>query len=375
MKSYFKALATLCASSTALHAGGWETGTLPTAMMYEDGNYAELSYGSLTYNLDGVASWIVTSSGATHTAGVEHKMAKNQTRTSFATKFSLGQYEVGISNFDNGAIKLDGTNSTVKSKTASADINLRTTAIQVNRSLDNGVTLGIGARQSDLGSGTVSTLAGVTYNIDGASSSSLIATAAYEIPDIALRAELVYEGSTKIKFDHTLNPTVSGATANGGELGIPQATTLNFQTGIAKDTLLFGKIRNVAWGSSQVFAKTSVSALDITSEFENTTSYNLGVGRKFSETLSASLSYTQEDGSGSTSTSGFTLTNGYNAIGLGLKYTMDNINVSLGYSYIMPGDVTVTHENTSGAANGLTFKTVYENSTIQATGVRIGVAF
>ena len=375
MKSYFKALATLCASSTALHAGGWETGTLPTAMMYEDGNYAELSYGSLTYNLDGVASWIVTASGATHTAGVKHKMAKNQTRTSFATKFSVGSYEVGISNFDSGAIKLDGTNSTVTSKTASADINLRTTAIQVNRSLDNGFTLGIGARQSELDSGTVSTFAGVTYNIDRASNSSLIATAAYEIPDIALRAELVYEGPTKIKFDHTLNPTAFGASANGGELGIPQATTLNFQTGIAEDTLLFGKIRNVAWGSSQVFAKTDVSALDITSEFENTTSYNVGVGRKFSETLSASLSYTREDGAGSTSTSGFTLTSGYNAIGLGLKYTMDNINVSLGYSHIMPGDVTITHENTSGAANGLTFKTVYENSTIQAAGVRIGVEF
>ena len=39
--------------ASTLNAGGWETGTLPTSMMYEEGNYIELSYGSLTYNLDG----------------------------------------------------------------------------------------------------------------------------------------------------------------------------------------------------------------------------------------------------------------------------------------------------------------------------------
>ena len=43
-------LTALCAlaASPAL-AGGWETGKLDTSFLYEDGNYGELSYGSLNY--------------------------------------------------------------------------------------------------------------------------------------------------------------------------------------------------------------------------------------------------------------------------------------------------------------------------------------
>jgi long-subunit fatty acid transport protein len=261
-------------------------------------------------------------------------------------------------------------------KTASADISLKTTALQVNRALDNGFNVGLGVRQSTLGSGTVSTLAGVTYSIDSASASSLIATAAYEMPEIAMRAELIYEGSAKLKFDHTLSANAFGATANGGELTIPQATTLNVQTGIAEGTLLFGSIRNVAWGSSQVAATTTVSALDITSEFENTTSYSLGIGRKLSDSLSGSLSYAQEAGSASTSTSGFTLTNGYNSISAGLKYSLDTIDVSLGYSYVLPGDVTVTHDfSAPDPRAGTSSKTIYKSSTVQAVGLKISTHF
>ena len=367
--------------ASTLNAGGWETGTLPTSMMYEEGNYVELSYGSLTYNLDGVTSTHTSTAALATNANVsagptKHKMAKNQTRASLAAKFSVGSYDVGISNFDNGAIKLDGTNSTVTAKTASADISLKTTALQVNRALDNGFNVGLGVRQSTLGSGTVSTLAGVTYSINSASASSLIATAAYEMPEIAMRAELIYEGSAKLKFDHTLSANAFGATANGGELTIPQATTLNVQTGIAEGTLLFGSIRNVAWGSSQVAATTTVSALDITSEFENTTSYSLGIGRKLSDSLSGSLSYAQEAGSASTSTSGFTLTNGYNSISAGLKYSLDTIDVSLGYSYVLPGDVTVTHDfSAPDPRAGTSSKTIYKSSTVQAVGLKISTHF
>ena len=377
MVRFIVSVAGLCVSSTALMAGGWETGTLPTSMMYEDGNYFEFSYGSLNYNLDGVASVVLQASPTTElVAGQKHKMAKDQTRTSLAAKFSVGSYDVGISRFDNGAIQLDGTNSTVTSKTASADIKLTTMAIMGSRSLDNGMSVGLGMRNGQLGSGTVSTLAGVTYSVESATASSAIASIAYEKPEIALRAELVYEDSVGMPFDVTLS---NGVTATGG-LALPQSTTLNFQTGIATDTLLFGSVRNVAWSSSQVAVDAAVDLLDISSEFDNTTSYNVGVGRKLTEDLSASLSYAQEAGTGSTSTSGFTLTNGYNSLSAGLKYTIDNINISLGYSYVMPGDVTITHNvdadpSTDPATPATTLKTVYENSTVQALGIRIGVNF
>jgi long-subunit fatty acid transport protein len=63
-------------------------------------------------------------------------------------------------------------------------------------------------------------------------------------------------------------------------------------------------------------------------------------------------------------------------VSAGLKYTMDNMNISVGYSYVMPGDVTITHDvAAAGATPATTLKTVYENSTVQAIGVRIGVNF
>jgi hypothetical protein len=41
-------LTALCALVTSpAIAGGWETGKLDTSFLYEDSNYAELSYGSL----------------------------------------------------------------------------------------------------------------------------------------------------------------------------------------------------------------------------------------------------------------------------------------------------------------------------------------
>ena len=46
-------LTALCALVTSpAVAGGWETGKLDTSFLYEDGNYADLSYGSLDYAIN-----------------------------------------------------------------------------------------------------------------------------------------------------------------------------------------------------------------------------------------------------------------------------------------------------------------------------------
>ena len=93
-----------------------------------------------------------------------------------------------------------------------------------------------------------------------------------------------------------------------------EMTTLEFETGIAKDTLLYGSIHQSSWGSAQVkLAGTQIST------FSDSDTYNIGVGRKFSDKLSASFSYTTEAGSSATGTSLLSPTNGKDTYGIGVN--------------------------------------------------------
>ena len=152
----------------------------------------------------------------------------------------------------------------------------------------------------------------------------------YEKPEIALKVLLTYSPA----IDFTLPITVlSTATAKQAAM-----TTLDFQTGIAKDTLLYGSIHQSSWKSAQV----SLNGVGQISTFTDSEKYNIGVGRKFSEKLSGSFSYTTEAGSSATGTSLLSPTNGTDTYGLGLKYSTDFGDMTFGYALSTFGDKAVT---------------------------------
>ena len=159
--------------------------------------------------------------------------------------------------------------------------------------------------------------------------------ASYEKPEIALKVLLTHSPA----IDFTLPITVvNTATAKQAEM-----TTLEFETGIAKDTLLYGSIHQSAWGSAQIkLAGTQIST------FTDSDKYNIGVGRKFSEKLSGSLSYTTEAGSSATGTSLLSITDGTDTYGLGLKYAADFGDLSFGYALSSFGDKAVTSGGVTG---------------------------
>ena len=159
--------------------------------------------------------------------------------------------------------------------------------------------------------------------------------ASYEKPEIALKILLSHSPA----IDFTLPITLAGtATAKQAEM-----TTLEFETGIAKDTLLYGSIHQSSWGSAQVkLAGTQIST------FSDSDTYNIGVGRKFSDKLSGSFSYTTEAGSSATGTSLLSPTNGKDTYGIGAKYVANFGDISFGYAQTSFGDKAVT----SGGATG-----------------------
>ena len=83
--------------------------------------------------------------------------------------------------------------------------------------------------------------------------------------------------------------------------------------------------------------------------------------------FSASLTYSKEEGSSSTSTSLFTVSNGSEAVSIGLQYKLDIITVSGGISRRNVGDVTVTDP----AAGQM----IYTGNSVTAMGVKIAFAF
>lgn len=103
--------------------------------------------------------------------------------------------------------------------------------------------------------------------------------AAYEIPDMALKVALTYESETEHDFDDN----------NGDkfEVKLPQAVTLHAQSGIARDTLLFGSVRWREWSEFEV-APADFAAISGGNAIAFGTSdiytYRLGIGRRFSET-------------------------------------------------------------------------------------------
>ena len=355
-------------SAVAVSAGGWETGKLDTSFMYNEGNYAELSYGNLNYSVSGTTQ-----------AGVSHDMAKDQTRMNLSGKFQVGSFDIGLTSFSSGAIQMDGQgailpqcNLDVKatwgacSVVPSADVKMDTRAVLVRYSINENFSVLGGLRQVSLEDSSVTTI-GATYNLDATSQTGRVYGLAYERPEIALRLEILR--SDAISFGLSGTATANELPLSGSDMVVPEATTINFQTGIAEGTLLMASAHRVSWANSQINVDVPLAGglLDIGSAFTDTTSYSLGIGRALSDATAVNVSYSWEAGSGATSTDPFTMSNGSKTLSLGARHTIEDMTLSGGVSYTQVGDVNVTHPTTLTAN--------YENNSVMSFGVKVGYSF
>ena len=380
-------------------AGGWEASKLDTSFMYHEGGFTEFSYGSLDYNVKANA----TNNGAT--LGVtDHKTAKSQTRPAFSLKMGFGDFDFGVSSFTSGSIQMQGGAGKIIDPEIAFSGDLKPTAAQpagatfvpdadatlntmsfigkYNVSENFGVI--IGASENSLAKTKITTILG-TYDVKAKSAMGSIMGVVYSQPDIAMRVELLVQPKSTIKADSSYTEATGGGNsadewtaAAGGvssdasfttTLSRPETITLNFQSGIAADTLLYGSIHKAAWKSAQITAATDSALTTVTSAFTDTTALSLGVARKINDQLALTASFSSEDGGGKTSKSLFTQSNGSQGISLGARYTVDNIIISGGYNYTNVGDVTVT--DSTGALQ----QAVYKNNSVSALGFKIGFSF
>jgi len=175
---------------------------------------------------------------------------------------------------------------------------------------------------------------------------------AWEKPEIAARVALTYNSS----IDYELNAvetSVLGRTRQLLQTTTPQSVNLEFETGIAADTLLFGSVRWVDWTQFEV---TPIDYKTLTTRSlvyynDDVFTYNLGVGRRFSENWAGAVSVTYEEQIG-----GYSLnlgpTDGLTSINVGGTYTQGPMEISAGISYLWIGSTkTFASDETVTAAN------------------------
>ncbi len=375
MKTRALAAAALAASAISAQAGGIDRSSQFISVVFEEGgesgSYLQFGLGR------------VSPSAEAANAGVTNPLG-DYNALSFAYKTDIGE-NLSVALIIEEPYGADiryplaspfvGGGASVSSEQISAILRYK-----VNENWS--VLGGIRATQVDGFIDTFVSGAPVSITADSSFDFSGVVGVAYEIPDIALRVALTYNSGVKAEFDGTetvfgdaARTIVGGTGPTSFEVEFPDSINLEFQTGIAQDTLLFGSIRRSLFDGFNLTTPANPALLggalgDITYvNFANdTTTYNIGVGRRFNENWSGSISFTYERPGVTPSTTPLAPTTGTRAVALGAQYTEGPMEISGGISYIIPGDQLVESSLLATPAS-------FDDNDAVAIGLRIGYNF
>ena len=374
-------------SATMGHAGGIEDTALSAGFMFEDGSYGSVSVKSQSPSVQGTVKYIGVGSlspgKAVGDPATKGSLIGSVTSTNLKAKMDvLDNMSVGITYYRQAGIKLDyqsNWDSATAAVLPKVDLDVTALAALVKYDFNDNISALAGIKNGTASNATVSIPASsITATATGKSALSYIIGGAYEIPEIALRAELMYETSAAYSLPTVFGayllatPAFPGDAAGKIHASTPDYINIYVQSGIAEDTLAYASARQANWKTNQISiqhigtAAVPGGTVDL-SEFDNTTSYEIGVGRKFGDTWSSSIAYNWEGGSGPSSSSFFTLTDGRQGISVGAKYNFsENTAVSFGGNYTQFGDTA--HDALRGA-------TAFTGNTATTLGLNISHSF
>lgn len=365
MKKLALAVAALGAGTSA-YAGGLERTPQSMAVLFEEGRYLELSFGYVAPDVSGFAPPPPVSTG-----GASGSMLDSYSNLGFAYKADLNEKLSYAVIFDQpyGADTNypTGTTNPFTGSTAQVRSNALSGILQYNTGTGTSIYGGLRAQSLQAEASLFPSTA--AYTIDSGTDYKLgyLVGAAYERPDIALRVALTYHSEVTHDLDLTENSIPFGTDVSTEEVTLPQALNLEFQSGVAEDTLVFGSVRWVEWSETEI--NPVQYSTDLFSGFpplvfftDDRITYNLGVGRRLNDTWSVLASVGYEENTGS-ATGNLGPTDGFKSISLGTVYTKDKFKITSGIRYVDVGDAT----SFSGA--------VFEDNTAIAAGVRVGYSF
>jgi long-chain fatty acid transport protein len=352
MKKITTAGAILLMTTSTATAGGLDRSGQGIGVIFEDGDYAELSFGSVSPNLSGGNSPL---SGANPTGDIAPTYSqlgmayKTQINDNISMALIYDQPFGADVDYATAGYILVTSGATVESDGVTM---LARYEINPNFSVHGGL-------RYVQASGTYAlNLTGYQSNYSNDGGFGYVIGGAYERDDIAMRIALTYSSGIDLELDG--DQADNTLTAN-----LPESVNLDFQTGIAADTLLFGSVRYVAWDGFQLVDDNVATPSPILSYDADVYTYNIGVGRRLSDAFSASFAIGYEKGTGET-TGNLGPTDGYISYQIGGAYTLDNgIEISGGVRYVDLGDA-VTDAPVSG---------VFTNNDAVAVGLKLAYNF
>ncbi|QJF51333.1 OmpP1/FadL family transporter [Roseobacter ponti] len=373
MRVYFGSVTALCLATGTAYAGGIERSPQSVGPLFEEGRYVEFSFATVSPDVSGVGGLItpgVASGDMTETYqqyGFAYKADLNDT-LSYALIYDQPyganvNYPTGTGYFAQGSL-------------AEFDSNALTAILQYNFPSKLSVYGGLRYQYIDAnafvpfvtGGGP---LAGTPYeaNAEKDGGAGYLLGVAYERPEIALRVALTYQSTIKHELDTTESSVLGLNVTSTTEIETPQSLTLDFQSGVAEDTLVFGSIRWVDWSAFEIAPESYVGLVGSPLVFyaDDRIKYTLGVGRRLNENWSVAASVNYERTTGSP-TGNLGPTDGQLGLGLSAVYTVDNMKITGGISYTDIGEAnTIVGAAIPGG--------VFTDNDAVAVGFKIGYYF
>ncbi len=336
-------------------AGGIERTTQSPQILFEEGNRLEISYGQVSPSLTGTSLAVpgLLPADDISNVGEDYTMPSAALKLALADKLDLAlifdkPYGADVA-YEASNPMLGGTNATASTTALTALLRYKLTD---RFSAFGGVRSQTAEGRIELIGAAYGPVSGYTVELDRGQATGYVLGAAYEIPDIALRVALSYNS----EISHDLGTTESGPLVdpdgagptpalpllNGAsttEIKTPASWNLEFQSGIAANTLLFGSVRHVQHSTfrvdpAQFVTVTGGGLIDL----EDTTTYNLGVGRRFTDKFAGSLSFGYE-AEGDELVSPLAPSTGRSSVTLGGSYDLSEaLTLSAGVNYSWLGD-------------------------------------
>ncbi|WP_439148854.1 OmpP1/FadL family transporter [Sulfitobacter sp.] len=373
MKYTHLAIAALISGATTVHAGGLDRSNQDIGIIFESGNRFELSFGNASPSIDGTD---IRSGGQTtgNVAGdfnilsgalryklsdqlsvaliVDEPFGSDISYPAIATSPSFGGTQANVDSFAMTALARYNINSAF-----SVHGGLRYQEIEAAVTLRGAGYGGLSGYRGD-------------FESDGAV--GYVLGAAFEKPELAMRVALTYQ--SRIRHDLVTTETINGAPVTAGpsstRVETPESLNLEFQSGVAKDTLVFGSIRYARHSDtivSPAFFASQTGGASLT-DIEDSTDYEIGIGRRFSDQWSGSVAFGYQTENGDDLVSPLSPTDGARYISVGAKYqATEQFDISVGVRYTKLGDARAATQNVGQA-------TFADNSAV-SVGVKMGYNF
>ncbi len=368
MKKHLLSASALCLIAGGAQAGGVDRSGQSINVLFQEGRYLEFSATSVAPDLtgDSVNPGLPNGSGS-------GDIAKNYLRFGAAYKADINDTWSYAIIYDEpyGAETdyPDGTGYFASGSNATFTSRALTGLLQYNHQSGFSVYGGLRLQSAEADADVIFT-GPLDYTADADVHYGLgyVAGVAYEKPEIALRVSLTY--SSEIHHDVDTVETQPGFAdlETSTNFATPQSLNLEFQTGVAQDTLVFGGVRWVDWSDFALDPALyeQITGGPLLSYEEDVITYTLGVGHRINENWSIAGSIGYEENTGNLFTN-LGPADGQESISLAAIYTQGKYEITAGVRYIRIGDTTTAAFGNPAAE--------FNDNDVLAFGLKVGYRF